>query len=102
MNFKWSIIQLFTEDDSTGNKNVVKKIRWALVLDQDNKKAVMGLTSLDAPTGTFVDYKDISETIALQWLHEKLGTYKKSRLESALLNSNINLNSNLSTPSLPW
>lgn len=103
MSYVWSVINLQVEPEKNGHRNVVKRVRWSLSTnDEGLKKTVVGVTTLEDPTETFIDYENLNEQTVIDWVHTTLGPERKNRFEIALSRSTNVSGLELENLPLPW
>jgi hypothetical protein len=68
-----------------GHTNVVNTVHWRVSKeDGDNSGSSYGTVGLEAPSGTFVEWDDITEATAVGWAKAALGDEQVSSIEAAI------------------
>lgn len=79
--FKFSVLELTVAPARDGLTNVVQTITWQCVADDGvNTVSAYGMTNLQSPQGTFVNYEDLTEPMVLGWIQNSLTDEEKNDL----------------------
>lgn len=72
--YTWSYPQLDVVYNEGGKQNVVQAVHWIYTATDGNYSDYMcGCTPLDAPSGTFINYNDLTPEIVTAWVTDKIG-----------------------------
>jgi hypothetical protein len=68
-----------------GHTNVVNTVHWRCSkTDGDNSGSSYGTVGLEAPSGTFVEWADITEETAVGWAKAAMGDDEVAFIEAAI------------------
>jgi hypothetical protein len=83
--FNWTVSAMDYTVSQDGHTNVVNTVHWRVSKeDGDNSGSSYGTVGLEAPSGTFVEWDDITEDIAVGWAKAALGDEQVSSIEAAI------------------
>ena len=83
--FNWTVSAMDYTVSQDGHTNVVNTVHWRVSKeDGDNSGSSYGAVGLEAPSGTFVEWDDITEEIAVGWAKAALGDEQVAATEAAI------------------
>jgi len=83
--FNWTVSAMDYTVSQDGHTNVVNTVHWRVSKeDGDNSGSSYGTVGLEAPSGTFVEWDDITEATAVGWAKAALGDEQVSSIEVAI------------------
>ena len=83
--FNWTVSAMDYTVSQDGHSNVVNTVHWRVSKeDGDNSGSSYGTVGLEAPSGTFVEWDDITEEIAVGWAKAALGDEQVAATEAAI------------------
>ena len=83
--FNWTVSAMDYTVSQDGHTNVVNTVHWRVSkTDGDNSGSSYGTVGLEAPSGTFVEWDDITETTAVGWAKAALGNEQVAATEAAI------------------
>ena len=83
--FNWTVSAMDYTVSQDGHTNVVNTVHWRVSKeDGDNSGSSYGTVGLEAPSGTFVEWDDITEATAVGWAKAALGDEQVSSIEAAI------------------
>jgi len=83
MSYQWKISAMDYTVSQDGHTNVVNVVHWRVSKDDGgNSGGQYGSVGLVPPSGTFVEWVDITETIAIGWAKAALGTDRVTEIEA--------------------
>jgi len=83
--FNWTVSAMDYTVSQDGHTNVVNTVHWRCSkTDGDHSGSSYGTVSLEAPSGTFVEWDDITEEIAVGWAKAALGDEQVAATEAAI------------------
>jgi len=83
--FNWTVSAMDYTVSQDGHTNVVNTVHWRCSkTDGDHSGSSYGTVSLEAPSGTFVEWDDITEATAVGWAKAALGDEQVSSIEAAI------------------
>ena len=83
--FNWTVSAMDYNVSQDGHTNVVNTVHWRVSKeDGDNSGSSYGTVGLEAPSGTFVEWDDITEDIAVGWAKAALGAEQVASTEAAI------------------
>jgi hypothetical protein len=83
--FNWTVSAMDYTVSQDGHTNVVNTVHWRVSkTDGDHSGSSYGTVGLEAPSGTFVEWDDITETTALGWAKAALGDDQVAAIEAAI------------------
>ena len=83
--FNWTVSAMDYTVSQDGHTNVVNTVHWRVSkTDGDHSGSSYGTVGLEAPSGTFVEWDDITEDIAVGWAKAALGDEQVSSIEVAI------------------
>ena len=83
--FNWTVSAMDYTVSQDGHTNVVNTVHWRCSKeDGDNSGSSYGAVGLEAPSGTFVEWDDITEEIAVGWAKAALGDEQVAATEEAI------------------
>jgi hypothetical protein len=85
---KWSVSKLSLDKNNTDFENVVKFVEFIFNYSNgDVNQSINIVIKLDNPTGSYVEYNNLTEEIILNWLYNKEDF---SKMEANIIESIIN------------
>jgi len=83
--FNWTVSAMDYTLSQDGHTNVVNTVHWRVSKeDGDYFGSSYGTVGLEAPSGTFVEWADITEDIAVGWAKAALGDDQVAATEAAI------------------
>lgn len=83
--FNWTVSAMDYTVSQDGHTNVVNTVHWRVSKeDGDNSGSSYGTVGLEAPSGTFVEWADITEDMAVGWAKAALGDEQVASTEAAI------------------
>jgi len=83
--FNWTVSAMDYTVSQDGHTNVVNTVHWRCSkTDGDHSGSSYGTAGLEAPSGTFVEWDDITEATAIGWAKAALGTDEVTAIEAAI------------------
>ena len=83
--FNWTVSAMDYTVSQDGHTNVVNTVHWRVSkTDGDHSGSSYGTVGLEAPSGTFVEWDDITEATAIGWAKAALGDEQVSSIEAAI------------------
>ena len=83
--FNWTVSAMDYTVSQDGHTNVVNTVHWRVSkTDGDNSGSSYGTVGLEAPSGTFVEWDDITEATAVGWAKAALGDEQVSSIEAGI------------------
>ena len=83
--FNWTVSAMDYTVSQDGHTNVVNTVHWRVSKeDGDNSGSSYGTVGLEAPSGTFVEWADITEEVAVGWAKAALGDEQVAATEAAI------------------
>ena len=83
--FNWTVSAMDYTVSQDGHTNVVNTVHWRVSKeDGDNSGSSYGTVGLEAPSGTFVEWDDITEATAVGWAKAALGDEQVAATEAAI------------------
>ena len=83
--FNWTVSAMDYTVSQDGHTNVVNTVHWRVSkTDGDNSGSSYGTVGLEAPSGTFVEWDDITEATAVGWAKAALGDDQVAATEAAI------------------
>ena len=83
--FGWTVSAMDYAVSQDGHTNVVNTVHWRCSkTDGDHSGSSYGTAGLEAPSGTFVEWDDITEATAIGWAKAALGTDEVTAIEAAI------------------
>ena len=83
--FNWTVSAMDYTVSQDGHTNVVNTVHWRVSkTDGDHSGSSYGTVGLEAPSGTFVEWDDITEATAVGWAKAALGDEQVSSIEAAI------------------
>ena len=83
--FNWTVSAMDYTVSQDGHTNVVNTVHWRVSKeDGDHSGSSYGTVGLEAPSGTFVEWDDITEATAVGWAKAALGDEQVSSIEAAI------------------
>ena len=81
----WTVATMDYDVTQGDNSNVVTCVHWRCTkTDGDNSGSSYGTVGLEAPSGTFVEWADITEATAVGWAKAALGDEQVTATEAAI------------------
>ena len=83
--FNWTVSAMDYTVSQDGHTNVVNTVHWRCSkTDGDHSGSSYGTAGLEAPSGTFVEWDDITEATAVGWAKAALGDEQVTAIEAAI------------------
>jgi len=83
--FNWTVSAMDYTVSQDGHTNVVNTVHWRCSkTDGDHSGSSYGTAGLEAPSGTFVEWDDITEATAIGWAKAALGDEQVTAIEAAI------------------
>ena len=83
--FSWTVSAMDYTVSQDGHTNVVNTVHWRVSkTDGDNSGSSYGTVGLEAPSGEFVEWADITEATAVGWAKAALGDEQVAATEAAI------------------
>ena len=83
--FNWTVSAMDYAVSQDGHTNVVNTVHWRCSkTDGDNSGSSYGTVGLEAPSGSFVEWADITEATAVGWAKAALGDDQVAATEAAI------------------
>jgi len=83
--FNWTVSAMDYTVSQDGHTNVVNTVHWRVSkTDGDNSGSSYGTVGLEAPSGSFVEWADITEATAVGWAKAALGDDQVAATEAAI------------------
>ena len=81
----WTVATMDYDVTQGDNSNVVTCVHWRCTkVDGDHTGSRYGSVGLEAPSGTFVEWDDITEATAIGWAKAAIGTDEVTAIEAAI------------------
>ena len=81
----WKVSAMDYTVSQDGHTNVVNTVHWRCSkTDGDHSGSSYGIVGLEAPSGTFVEWDDITEATAIGWAKAALGDEQVTAIEAAI------------------
>ena len=81
----WTVATMDYDATQGDKSNVVTCVHWRCSkTDGDHSGSSYGTVGLEAPSGTFVEWNDITEATAIGWAKDALGTDEVTAIEAAI------------------
>ena len=81
----WTVATMDYDVTQGDNSNVVTCVHWrCMKTDGDHTGSRYGSVGLEAPSGTFVEWDDITEATAIGWAKAAIGTDEVTAIETAI------------------
>ena len=81
----WTVSAMDYTVSQDGHTNVVNTVHWrCLKEDGDNSGSSYGTVGLEAPSGSFVEWADVTEEMAVGWAKAALGDDQVAATEAAI------------------
>ena len=81
--FNWTVSAMDYNVSQDGHTNVVTTAHWRCSkTDGDHSGSSYGSVGLEAPSGTFVEWDDITEATAVGWAKAAIGTDEVTAIEA--------------------
>jgi hypothetical protein len=83
--FNWTVSAMDYTVSQDGHTNVVNTVHWRVSkTDGDNSGSSYGTVGLEAPSGSFVEWADVTEEMAVGWAKAALGDEQVAATEAAI------------------
>jgi len=83
--FNWTVSAMDYTVSQDGHTNVVNTVHWRVSKeDGDNSGSSYGTVGLEAPSGSFVEWADVTEATAVGWAKAALGDEQVAATEAAI------------------
>ena len=107
MTLTWTITSLDTIKTDSGNKEVVRNIGWKLTGTDSGLSYIKNgkATSISLPSGSFIEYNSLTESVVIGWLKSHLGSTEVTAIETEVteeVNSLIYSIEVEENKTLPW
>jgi hypothetical protein len=81
----WTVSAMDYTVSQDGLSNVVNTVHWRCSkTDGDNSGSSYGTVGLEAPSGSFVEWADVTEVTAVGWAKAAMGDDKVAATEAAI------------------
>lgn len=101
MTTTWKIESLETKPNDGEYENVVITAHWRCIgAEDDYSTSIYGSCGISSPSGTFIEYSDLTEEEVLEWCFEKIE--KKEIEENVISQINALKNPPVINIPLPW
>ena len=101
--FNWTVSAMDYTVSQDGHTNVVNAVNWrCLKTDGDHSGSSYGTVGLEAPSGSFVEWADITEATAVGWAKAALGAEQVANIESSLDAQLAEMTTPTTGTGLPW
>ena len=81
----WTVAAMDYTVSQDGKTNVVNTVHWRVSkTDGENSGSSYGTVGLEAPSGSFVEWADITEETAVGWAKADLGDDQVAATEAAI------------------
>ncbi len=85
MSHTWTVGAMEYTVSQDGHTNVVNTVHWRCSkTDGDNSGSSYGTVGLEAPSGSFVEWADVTEEMAVGWAKAALGDDQVASTEAAI------------------
>ena len=83
--FNWTVSAMDYNVSQDGYTNVVTTVHWRCSkTDGDNSGSSYGAVGLEAPSGSFVEWADVTEEMAVGWAKAAMGDEQVAAVEAAI------------------
>ena len=83
--FNWTVSAMDYTVSQDGHTNVVNTVHWRVSKeDGDNSGSSYGTVGLEAPSGSFVEWADVTEEMAVGWAKAAMGDEQVAATEAAI------------------
>ena len=102
--FKFVVLEMVVTPSLNGMTDVVRTVTWKCeAQDGVVVASTSGVLGLKAPQDNFVDYKDLTESLVLEWVEDSFDDLEKSKMFSDLERQIANQKSPIEVAKpLPW
>tara|TARA_Y100000385_G_scaffold235274_1_gene248966 strand:- start:991 stop:1302 length:312 start_codon:yes stop_codon:yes gene_type:complete len=81
----WTVSAMDYTVSQDGHTNVVNTVHWRVSKeDGDNSGSSYGTVGLEAPSGSFVEWADVTEEMAVGWAKAALGDEQVADTEASI------------------
>jgi len=81
----WTVSAMDYTVSQDGHTNVVNAVHWRVSkTDGDNSGSSYGTAGLEAPSGSFVEWADVTEEMAVGWAKAALGEEQVAAIEASI------------------
>ena len=81
----WTVSAMDYTVSQDGHTNVVNTVHWRCSkTDGDNSGSSYGAVGLEAPSGSFVEWADVTEEMAVGWAKAAMGDEQVAAVEAAI------------------
>ena len=81
----WTVATMDYTVSQDGHTNVVTTVHWRCSkTDGDNSGSSYGTVGLEAPSGSFVEWADVTEEMAVGWAKAALGDEQVADTEASI------------------
>lgn len=85
MSHTWTVSAMDYTVSQDGHTNVVNTVHWRVSkTDGDDSGSSYGTVGLEAPSGSFVEWADVTEATAVGWAKAALGDDEVAAVEAAI------------------
>ena len=85
MSHTWTVSAMDYTVSQDGKTNVVNTVHWRCSkTDGDHSGSSYGTVGLEAPSGSFVEWADVTEATAVGWAQAALGDDQVAATEAAI------------------
>ena len=85
MSYTWTVGEMDYTISQDGHTNVVNTVHWRCSKTVgDNSGSSYGTVGLEAPSGSFVEWADVTEATAVGWAQAALGDDQVAATEAAI------------------
>jgi len=83
--FNWTVSAMDYTVSQDGHTNVVNTVHWRCSKTEgDHSGSSYGTVGLESPSGTFVEWADITEETAVGWAKAALGDDQVTAIEASI------------------
>jgi hypothetical protein len=83
--FNWTVSAMDYTVSQDGHTNVVNTVHWRVSKeDGDNSGSSYGTVGLEAPSGSFVEWADVTEEMAVGWAKAAMGDEQVAATKAAI------------------
>ena len=84
MNLTWTITSLDIIKADSGSKEIVRNIGWKLTGTDSELSYIKNgkATDLALPSGSFIEYNSLTESVVIEWLKSHLGSAQVTAIET--------------------
>lgn len=83
--YTWSFPALDVRYNESGYENVVQAVHWSYQANEGNfYQNMVGCTPIPPPSGTFINYNDLTPEIVQGWVETALGSNVVAEMQAEL------------------